>query len=66
VEGAGGVPVCQFNGERVGRLPAQTVSEIWGGGPARSARSWVDACPGCWAEREVMPNAIYSGDLLRP
>ena len=30
-----------------------------------AAREWVDRCPGCWAECEVLPNAIYSGDLLR-
>jgi len=25
----------------------------------------VDACPGCWAECEVIPNALYSGAFLR-
>lgn len=24
-----------------------------------------NACPGCWAECEVMPSAIYTGDLVR-
>lgn len=61
----GGVPVCQFNGERVGRLPHQRVKDLWAGEPARAARAWVDACPGCWAECEVVPNALYSGDILR-
>jgi hypothetical protein len=32
---------------------------------ARSQREWVDACSGCWAECEVMPNAIYSGDIIK-
>jgi MoaA/NifB/PqqE/SkfB family radical SAM enzyme len=62
----GGVPVCQFNGERVGRLPVQPLAEVWAGAPARKARAWVDACAGCWAECEVLPNAVYSGDVLRP
>lgn len=61
----GGVPVCQFNTERVGNLRDQSFDEIWYGGDAKTAREWVDACPGCWAECEVMPSAIYSGDIVR-
>jgi MoaA/NifB/PqqE/SkfB family radical SAM enzyme len=60
----GRVPVCQFNGEVVGRLPHQRAAEVWDGAAARSARAWVDACPGCWAECEVLPSAIYSGAIL--
>lgn len=61
----GGVPVCQFNTERVGNLLHQSFDEVWHGGEAKSSRRWVDGCPGCWAECEVMPNAIYSGDIVR-
>ncbi len=61
----GGVPVCQFNTERVGNLAEQSWEELWHGTPARDARQWVDACRGCWAECEVLPSAIYTGDLLR-
>ncbi len=61
----GGVPVCQFNTEQVGNLLRQPFDEVWHSVAARQARRWVDACPGCWAECEVMPNAIYSGDILR-
>jgi MoaA/NifB/PqqE/SkfB family radical SAM enzyme len=60
----GSVPVCQFNTEVVGDLTRQTFEELWGGAKARASRSWVDACPGCWAECEVMPSAVYTGDLL--
>lgn len=28
-------------------------------------RQWVTDCPGCWAECEVMPSAIYTADILR-
>jgi MoaA/NifB/PqqE/SkfB family radical SAM enzyme len=59
----GRVPVCQFNGEIVGDLRTQTLDEIWSG--ASAERRWVDACPGCWAECEVMPSAIYTGALAR-
>lgn len=61
----GRVPVCQFNTETVGDLAAESFSATWHGPRARDARAWVDACPGCWAECEVMPSAIYTGDLLR-
>lgn len=61
----GRVPVCQFNTEIMGDLRRQPFQEIWRGEKARAARAWVDACAGCWAECEVVPNAIYSGDILR-
>jgi MoaA/NifB/PqqE/SkfB family radical SAM enzyme len=60
----GSVPVCQFNTEKVGNLLTQSFDEIWHGQAACSSRAWVDACPGCWAECEVLPSALYSGDLL--
>jgi MoaA/NifB/PqqE/SkfB family radical SAM enzyme len=60
----GSVPVCQYNGETVGNLRLQGFDEVWRGMPAEKSRAWVDACPGCWAECEVMPSAIYSGDLF--
>jgi MoaA/NifB/PqqE/SkfB family radical SAM enzyme len=61
----GGVPVCQFNTEVVGNLLTQSLDEVWKGAAARNSRAWVDACPGCWAECEVVPNAVYSGDIWR-
>jgi MoaA/NifB/PqqE/SkfB family radical SAM enzyme len=62
----GKVPVCQFNTESVGDLTTQSLEEVWHGETAAVSRRWVDACPGCWAECEVMPSAIYTGDILRP
>ena len=61
----GGVPVCQFNTQRAGNLLAQGFDEVWHGPQAREQREWVDTCNGCWAECEVVPNALYSGDLLK-
>jgi hypothetical protein len=60
----GGVPVCQFNTERIGNLLHQSWEEVWHRAPAQSSRQWVDDCPGCWAECEVIPSALYSGDLF--
>lgn len=61
----GSVPVCQFNTETVGNLVSQSFEQVWTGFAARGQRTWVDACPGCWAECEVVPNALYSGDIWR-
>jgi MoaA/NifB/PqqE/SkfB family radical SAM enzyme len=60
----GRMPVCQFNTEIVGDLTKQTYQEIASQPTMRDSRAWVDACPGCWAECEVMPSAIYTGSLL--
>jgi MoaA/NifB/PqqE/SkfB family radical SAM enzyme len=60
----GRVPVCQFNTETVGNLLTQSFEDVWHGDAARPARQWVDGCSGCWAECEVMPSAIYTGDVL--
>ncbi len=61
----GRVPVCQFNTQTVGDLSAESFRAVWHGTTATESRAWVDACPGCWAECEVMPSAIYTGDLVR-
>ncbi len=61
----GSVPVCQFNTEKMGNLVTQSFDEVWNASHTQESREWVDGCPGCWAECEVMPSAIFSGDLLR-
>lgn len=61
----GRVPVCQFNTSVVGDLRSDTLAAVWHNEHTAAARTWVDRCPGCWAECEVVPNALYSGDILR-
>lgn len=61
----GDVPVCQFNSGRVGNLRQQSFAEVWRSAAAEAQRRWVRACPGCWAECEILPNALYTGDILR-
>jgi MoaA/NifB/PqqE/SkfB family radical SAM enzyme len=60
----GDVPTCQFNTRRVGNLAQEPFETLWSGAAVDRQRRWVRACPGCWAECEVLPNALYSGDLL--
>ena len=61
----GSVPTCQFNTRSVGNLREQSFKEIWNNPIIQKQREWVNRCPGCWAECEVLPNAIYSGDLFK-
>jgi len=61
----GRVPVCQFNTETIGNLHSSSFESAWRSPEAERARAWVDACPGCWAECEVIPSAVYTGDIVR-
>ena len=60
----GDVPTCQFNSKVVGNLHATDFDTCWNSAPALAGRAWVEKCPGCWAECEVLPSAILGGDLL--
>ncbi|QDT65843.1 radical SAM protein [Calycomorphotria hydatis] len=61
----GDVPTCQFNSKIAGNLRDQSYEELWNSQLAEQQRNWVRACPGCWAECEVLPSAIYTLDLLK-
>lgn len=61
----GDVPTCQFNGKVVGNLRAQPFQDVWNSANAEEQRRWVRGCPGCLAECEIVPNAIYTGAILR-
>ena len=60
----GDVPTCQFNSKTAGNLRQTSFEELWFGEAAGKQRDWVRKCPGCWAECEVLPNAIYTGDIV--
>jgi hypothetical protein len=60
----GDIPTCQFNSQTVGNLRKTPFATVWQSDKAERQRQWVQRCKGCWAECEVLPNAIYSGDLL--
>ena len=61
----GDVPTCQFNSKIAGNLRHQPFEEVWTSARTEGLRDWVRKCPGCWAECEVLPNAVYSGELLQ-
>ncbi|MDX1973615.1 MAG: radical SAM protein [Candidatus Sumerlaeia bacterium] len=61
----GDVPVCQFNSKTVGNFRKENFEEIWYGKEIAGQRDWVRKCSGCWAECEVLPSALYTGDIAR-
>lgn len=61
----GDVPTCQFNSRVIGNLRDSTFDSVWSSLVAAEQRKWVKKCPGCWAECEVLPSAIYTLDLLQ-
>lgn len=61
----GDVPTCQMNTTVVGNLRSTPFAEVWASARALEQRSWVERCAGCWAECEVLPSALYSGDIVR-
>jgi len=61
----GDVPTCQFNSKIAGSLRQASFAELWSSANAAAQRAWVDRCPGCWAECEVLPSAVYTGALAR-
>jgi hypothetical protein len=62
----GDVPTCQFNSKTIGNLRRQSFRDVWSSVRAEEQRDWVRGCPGCWAECEVVPSALYTLDMLMP
>jgi len=61
----GDVPICLFNSTVAGNLKTQDIKEIWQSQNTKNARKLISQCPGCWVDCEVIPNAIYTGDLIK-
>jgi MoaA/NifB/PqqE/SkfB family radical SAM enzyme len=59
----GSLPTCQFNSTSIGNLRHQDFASLWFGHTIARQRQWVHSCSGCWAECEILPNALYSGDI---
>ena len=61
----GDIPVCLYNSYIVGNLFKQSWSEIIKSSEYKNELSWLKKCSGCWAECETIPNAIYTGDIIK-
>jgi MoaA/NifB/PqqE/SkfB family radical SAM enzyme len=61
----GGIPICLYNSQIVGNLRQQSFKEIWFGKKIKEYRQKVKNCSICWAGCEIIPNAVYTGDLIK-
>ena len=60
----GDIPTCQFNSKVVGNLLKTDFDACWNSAATLKSREWVEKCPGCWAECEVLPSALLGGDIV--
>jgi len=61
----GDVPVCLYNSNVIGNLLEQSFRDLWLSENTNRFRDIVKNCPICWAGCEVIPNAVYTGDIVR-
>lgn len=61
----GDVPVCLYNTQSLGNLRTESFKDIWFSDKNKKHRGFVDNCHGCWAGCEVIPSAVYSGDIYK-
>lgn len=61
----GDVPICLYNSQIVGNLGKQSFSDVWFGKTIEENRKKVNNCPICWAGCEIIPNAIYTADIMK-
>ncbi|MFH1778343.1 MAG: radical SAM protein [Candidatus Omnitrophota bacterium] len=61
----GDIPVCYFNSNIIGNLVKSKLSQIKKSNEFADAREWIKSCSGCMAGCELMPNGIFSGEILR-
>ena len=59
------VAVCLYDSRVIGNLVREKFTQIWFGNDTKKYRDAVKKCPGCWAGCEVIPNAIYTGDIIK-
>jgi len=61
----GDVPICLANSTVVGNLKNTSLKDLWFSEEIKQYRKLVKNCPGCWYECEMVPSAIYSGDIFK-
>jgi len=61
----GDVPVCLFNSQIAGNLKKESIKSLWFGQKIKKYRDLIKKCPGCWVDCEIIPNAVYSGDIIK-
>ena len=61
----GTIMPCTMKPKPVGNLKNEPFSEIWNSRRASDIRSEIKKCKGCWVECDIVPNLIYSFDLIK-
>ena len=61
----GRVMPCTLKPKTIGNLKNQTFGKVWNSSLARDMRSEVKKCPGCWVECDIVPNVVYSFDIVK-
>lgn len=63
----GDVPICLYNSTIVGNLlKEQDFKRFWFSNKnIEKYRKIISQCSGCWAECEIVPNGIYTGDIIK-
>lgn len=60
----GDVAACNFKPGAVGNLNSSTFSEIWLSKKTVEKRLEVKRCEGCWNPCNIIPSAVYSGNVI--
>ncbi|HPG31193.1 MAG TPA: radical SAM protein [bacterium] len=61
----GNIMACNYITHPAGNVLKNDFAEIWNSDASKKTRSLVKTCNKCWLGCEVIPNAIYSGDILK-
>jgi len=61
----GDIMPCTLMPEVIGNLKSNSFSEIWHSKAAERIRKKVRNCPGCWVECDIVPNFVYSWQVIK-
>ncbi|MEW5693780.1 MAG: radical SAM protein [Candidatus Hydrogenedentota bacterium] len=61
----GDVVICNIYDKPIGNLKKTSFRQLWYSPEADTARKIARNCRGCWYGCEVIPNAVYTGDIIR-
>jgi MoaA/NifB/PqqE/SkfB family radical SAM enzyme len=61
----GDIPICLIYNTIVGNAVRDDFNELWYGEKIRGHRRTIKDCEGCWVGCEIIPSAIYTGDIIK-
>ena len=65
IESDGSLVLCSNIPRRAADLKKEPFPLAWKSKEAAACRRIARACPGCWIGCETLPNALFTGDILR-